>query len=215
MSVTDGLRTNHSNPGEEVQLSFDVRPSDTPQRKTVRRINTRLHVGTHVDGPEHLVYGAARLDAYPVDRFTGRAWIGDMYHKAPKGVITGEDLDAALGRKVETGDIVLLRTGWNSRYAEADFFSHTPWFHPEASEWCVAKGIKMMAVDFLCDPMAKELRIGGIDAFKTRLLAKDILVMTNADNLDQITKESVTLYAFPIKIVPSEAAPTRAVVWEE
>jgi arylformamidase len=215
MAVTHGLRTNHSRPGEEVALQYDVRPEDLPQRKTVRRISARLHTGTHVDGPEHLVFGAPRLDEIPIDRFVGRAWIGDMYHKVPSGVISANDLEAAFASKVDKDDICILRTGWNSRYAEADFFDNSPRFGPDAPEWCIAKGLKMVAVDFLCDPIAKELQIGGPDAFKTRLLAAGVLVMTNADNLDKVKKEQVTLYAFPIKIVPSEAAPTRAVVWED
>ncbi len=215
MAITDGLRTNHSKPGEEVVISYDVQPEDLPQRKTVRRISTRLHIGTHVDGPEHLVFGAKRLDEIPIDRFVGRAWIADMHHRVPKGVITAADLDGAFSGKVEKDDICILRTGWNSRYAEPNFFDDSPRFGPDAADWCIAQGIKMMAVDFLCDPIAKELQIGGPDAFKTRLLAHGVLVMTNADHLDQITKDQVTLYAFPIKIVPSEAAPTRAVVWED
>jgi kynurenine formamidase len=215
MAVTDGLRTNHSRPGEEVQIGYDVRPEDSPQRKTVRRISTRLHIGTHVDGPEHLVFGAPRLDSYPVDRFVGRAWVADMYAKVPKGVIRADDLEAPLGRKVETGDILILRTGWNSRYTEPDFFSDSPWLHPDAADWCISRRLKMIAIDFLSDPLAKEFHVGGPDAFKTRALAADVLVMTNADNLDQIRRDHVTLYAFPLKIVPCEAAPTRAVVWEE
>jgi kynurenine formamidase len=215
MAVTDGLRTNHSRPGEEVRLTYDVRPDDTPQRKTVRRINTRLHIGTHVDGPEHLVFGAPRLDGLPIDRFVGRAWVGDVYDKVPKGIIDRDDLERLFGAKAGKDDIIILRSGWNSHYTEPDFFSHSPWFDPDAADWCIERELKMVAVDFLCDPIAKELQIGGPDAFKTRLLAGGTLVMTNADDLDQIRQEPVTLYAFPLKIVPSEAAPTRAVVWEE
>lgn len=215
MAVTDGLRSNHSKPGEEVRITCDVTPETDPaRRKTVRRISTRLHTGTHVDGPEHLVLGAKRLDSFPMDRFTGSAVVVDMCHKVPKGIITADDLEATASDCVK-GDILILRTGWNSRYTESDFFSHSPYFDPEATTWCINRGLKMVAVDFLCDPIAEELQVGGPDAFKTRLLAADVLVMTNADNLDQIKARRVTLYAFPLKVVPSEAAPTRAVVWEE
>jgi len=215
MAVTDQLRTNHSRPGEEVRLTMDVAPDDTPQRKTVRRINTRLHIGTHIDGPEHLVFGAPRLDEIPIERFTGRAWIGDMYHKVPRGIISASDMENVFGDRAGPGDILILRTGWNSHYAEPDFFVDTPIFGPDAPEWCIARKLNMVVVDFLCDPIQPERQVGGLDAFKTRLLAKDILIMTNADHLDRIKSDRVTLYAFPIKIVPSEAAPTRAVVWED
>jgi arylformamidase len=214
MEVTDGLRTNHSKPGEEVQITYDVKP-DAVHAKTVRRVATRLHIGTHVDGPEHLVRGGKRLDEYPVDAFVGQAWVIDMYHKVPKGKITAEDLDNAVGKKVGAGDIIILRTGWNSHYTDPDFFTDSPYFDSKAADWCIQKGFKMVAIDFLSDPVAKELQTEGPDIFKTKLLAAGILVMTNADNLDQIKKERVTLYAFPLKIVPSEAGLTRAVVWEE
>src|SRR5690348_12701535 len=131
MAVTDGLRTNTSKPGEEVRITYDVQPSDSPRKdKTVRRVNARLHVGTHVDGPEHMVRGATRLDQIPVDRFTGRAWIGDMYDKVPRGVITAGDVEKAVGQKVKGEDSVILRTGWNSRYADANFFTDSPIFDP-------------------------------------------------------------------------------------
>ena len=216
MAITDGLRTNHSRPGEEVRISYDVDPAKHPeQRKTVRRVSARLHTGTHVDGPEHLVSGGRRLDQIPVENFVGRAWVVDMYHKVPRGVITAADLDAAIGGKAGQGDILLLRTGWNSHYSEPDFFSDSPWFDPRAAEWCIGKGLKMVAIDFLADPIAAEQQTEGPDAFKRRVLAAGILVMTNADNVDRIRSEQVTLYAFPLKIVPSEAGLTRAVVWED
>jgi arylformamidase len=216
MAVTDGLRTNHSKPGEEVRITCDVTPEqDAEKRKTVRRIGTRLHIGTHVDAPEHLVVGGKRIDQYPIDTFVGPAWVVDMYHKVPKGIITAADLDAAIGTKVGKGDIIIVRTGWNSHYADPEFFRDSPYFHPDAASWCIQKQLKIVAVDFLCDPLASELQIGEPDAFKVKMLSAGILVMTNADDLDQIKKEQVTLYAFPLKVVPAEAGLTRAVVWEE
>jgi kynurenine formamidase len=216
MAVTDGLRTNHSKPGEEVKISSDVVPEQDPQkRKTVRRIATRLHIGTHVDAPEHLVVGAKRIEQYPIDTFVGPAWVIDMYHKVPRGIITAADLDEAVGAKVSPNDIILVRTGWNSHYAEPEFFRDSPYFHPDAADWCIQKQLKIVAVDFLCDPVVKDLQMGDPDAFKVKVLAAGILVMTNADDLDQIKQDLVTLYAFPLKIAPSEAGLTRAVVWEE
>ena len=73
MAVTDGLRSNHSRPGEEVRLTYDVEPRTDPAgRKTVRRIGSRLHVGAHVDAPEHLVLGARRLDDFRSMRSSAR-----------------------------------------------------------------------------------------------------------------------------------------------
>ncbi|MDE3100658.1 MAG: cyclase family protein [Chloroflexota bacterium] len=218
MAVPDGLRTNTSRPGEEVRITYDVKPSDDPPKaKTVRRVSARLHVGTHVDGPEHMVRGAARIDQLPIESFTGRAWVGDMYDKVPRGVITARDVERAVGAKVRPGDSVILRTGWNAHYADADFFTDSPVFDPAAADWFIERAAKIVAVDFLCDPIPKGPgpHHGPDDPFKTRTLGAGVLVLTNADNLDRIAKDPVTLYAFPLKLIPSESGLTRAVVWEE
>lgn len=214
MAVPDGLRTNTSKPGEEVRITYDVQPSDDPPKaKTVRRVNARLHVGTHVDGPEHMVRGAKRIDELPIDAFVGDAWVVDMYAKVPRGVITPKDLEDAVGKKVRPGDILILRTGWNSHYADPNFFNDSPVFDPAAADWCIGKRLKMVAVDFLCDPVVPGAH--DADPFKTKTLGAGVLVLTNADQLDQIKKDRVTLYAFPVKFVPSESGLTRAVVWED
>ncbi len=216
MPLTDGLRSNHSRPGEEFRITYDITPADDPEkRKTVRRISTRLHAGTHIDSPEHLVVGGKRVDDFPIETFVGRAVVADMRHKAPRGIIAAADLDAAVGHTVREGDILIVRTGWTSQYTKPNFFSDSPYFHPDAAQWSIDKRLKMIVVDCLCDPLEKERQIGGVDAFKRTVLAAGILVMTNADRLDQITKAEVTLYGFPLRISPSEAAPSRAVVWEE
>ncbi|HEV2356828.1 MAG TPA: cyclase family protein [bacterium] len=215
MPLTDGLRSNHSRPGEEFRITSDITPAQDPDgRKTVRRINTRLHAGTHVDGPEHLIKGGKRLDEFPIETFVGRAHVADMMHKVPRGMITAADLEEAAGG-VREGDILIVRTGWNSRYTEPNFFSDSPGFHPDAADWTIRKKLKMVAIDFLCDPMDKERQIGGVDAFKRKVLGAGVLVMTNADRLEQITRREVTFYGFPLRVLPSEAALTRAVVWEE
>lgn len=212
MGITDGLRTNFSKPGEEVRITYDVKFE--AEKKTVRRISTRLHSGTHIDGPEHMVMDGKRIDQYPLEAFVGRAWVVDMYRKVPKGIITAGDIDKEIGDKVEKGDIIIVRTGWNSYYSAPNFFADSPAFDPAAAGWCIERGLKMVVIDCLAGTKVKELQVPG-PGFKALLLAGGILIMTNADGLNQIKKKQVTLYAFPLKIVPSESGLTRAVVWEE
>jgi arylformamidase len=212
MTVYDGLRTNSSRPGEEAQFSYDMTPEADPHGKnrTIRRINARLHTGTHIDAPEHMEKGGKRVDQYPLESFMGTAWIVDMRDKVPGGEIAAADLDRAVGQKIKPGENLIVRTDWTSHYTEPDFFENSPYLTHDAALWCIDRKLNMVAVDFLTD---KADHSGP--GFKVPLLGAGILNMTNVDNLGDVTKEKVTLIAFPLKIIPSEAGLTRAIVIEE
>jgi arylformamidase len=210
MKIFEGLRTNSSRPGEEAQFSYDLTPDTDPRGRTVRRINARLHTGTHIDAPEHLKRGAKRLDQYPLDTFMGDAMVVDMTHKVPGGEITALDLDSAVGDKIRANDTLIVRTGWSKHYADENYFSDSPYLSHDAALWCIDKGVRMVAVDCLMD---KRGHTGP--GSKRTLLEAGILNLTNVDNLKSISQERVTLVAFPLKIVPAEAGLTRAVVVEE
>jgi arylformamidase len=209
MEISEGLRTNSSKPGEEARFSYDMTPDTDPHGRTIRRINARLHTGTHIDSAEHIKRGAKRLDQYPVDTFMGDALVVDMTHKVPGGEITAHDLDNAAGDKIKAGDILIVRTGWSKHYADENYFTDSPYLTHDAALWCIDKQVKMVAVDFLMD---KRGHTGP--GSKRPILEAGILNLTNVDNLDSIDQERVTLVAFPLKIVPSEAGLTRAVVIE-
>src|SRR5579871_3720469 len=57
----------------------------------VRGAHMRLHAGTHVDAPSHMVKGGDDIHDLPLDLFIGPAIVADIRHRAPKGGITADD----------------------------------------------------------------------------------------------------------------------------
>src|SRR2546421_7216540 len=70
------------------------------------------HTGSHLDAPLHKIADGASIDALPLDRFAGAAYIADLRPLEPQALITPAVLDAALPADLPPDSIVLMATGW-------------------------------------------------------------------------------------------------------
>ncbi len=110
------------------------------------RIATSMHTGTHMNAPIHLVQGGADLSELDPGLFFGNGIVLDI-PKARYETITDTDLEAA-GARVKANDIVVIVTGWHTRYADSlEYFGESPGLSRAAAEWLVAKQVKIVAVD--------------------------------------------------------------------
>src|SRR5947209_9810608 len=103
------------------------------------------HYGTHLDAPIHFPPGKTPVDQIPVERLFGPAVVIDVRAEAEKdadyrlSVARVERWEAAHGR-IPAGAIVLLRTGWASRWPDPQRYRnldaagvmHSPGFSVEA-----------------------------------------------------------------------------------
>jgi arylformamidase len=75
----------------------------------VANVTMNYHVGTHMDAPAHMMASGKTLDAFSVDRFTGKATIADFTNLSSE-TITLEAIQkfAPILHQVE---YLLLKTG--------------------------------------------------------------------------------------------------------
>src|SRR6201986_2135153 len=102
---------------KDMQFAMEViKEHDAPggAGQIVRGVHMRLHAGSHVDAPEHNVRGGTQIHQLPLDTFIGEAIVADLRHKMPSKAITADDLQKAIGGKVQRGDRVLLRPDHNN-----------------------------------------------------------------------------------------------------
>src|SRR6185369_3957455 len=59
----------------------------------VRGAHMRLHAGTHVDAPSHMVQNGKQIHDLGLDLFIGGAVVADVRHRGGKDGITGGDLE--------------------------------------------------------------------------------------------------------------------------
>lgn len=173
--------------------------------RTSRIYRASLHTGTHLDAPEHMVAGGTTAGAIPLERLLGPALILDLRHRLAARSIRAEDL-AAAGPEVGRGDRVLLCTGWGSTWQEPEAAQRSPYFTPEACQWCVQQGVALVGIDFM------PTRHGEHDFPKRALLAAGIPVLSNLCGLEGVPARRVHLLALPARLLGTEAAPARVLV---
>ena len=118
-------------------------------------IHSSVHMGTHVDAPFH--YGsicegkpAKKIMDIPLDWCYGDGVVLDFTHlKYPQNIDKQEVLKALdkIKYKIKPMDIVLIRTGADRMVGTDDYVNKYVGMLPEAVEYILDQGAKMMGVD--------------------------------------------------------------------
>jgi kynurenine formamidase len=190
------------------------------------RFSMEEHGGTHVDAPRHFAEGRWTVDEIPVDRLRGPAVVIDVAQAAARDAdyqVTVGDLQGWEREHgaIPDGAIVLLRTGYASRWPDAAGYLgtaergveavgklHFPGLHPEAARWLAterrphAVGIDTASIDY-----------GQSTAFESHrtLFAENIPAFENLAALDRLPPTGSTVIALPMKIAGGSGAPLRAI----
>ncbi len=167
------------------------------------RLDCDVHVGTHIDAPLHFLPGGATAEATPLDALIGPAYVADLPEAE---VITAADLDAL---PLPSGTRrLLLRTRNSLLWAESDrrFRPDFTALKPDAAQWVVDRGIRLVGVDYLSVQCYRE----GPQVHEILLGAGVIIV--EGLNLHQAPAGTYELLCLPMKLVGAEGAPARAVL---
>jgi kynurenine formamidase len=183
------------------------------------RSNTKLtlptHIGTHVDAPYHFHPGGTTVDDMPLERYMGPALLLDLRQLARgKTPISVSDLQQAGGAPQAVKDkIAVLFTGWAERESGGpSFYSDGPYLNTEGAAYLAQHGVNAVAVDFPIDKHPPT-PLSTIDDFPVHrlLLGRNIPLIENLINLDQLAGRSFELWALPLKLKGGDGAATRAV----
>mgnify|MGYP003592190887 CR=1 FL=1 len=165
------------------------------------------HTGTHMDAPAHVFAGRATLDALPAAMFTGRALVIDCSDLKEGSRVTMEQV-ARKGHLAEKADFLLFRTGWDKRWGKKSYFGDYPCIDEEVADFVSASRKKGLGVDVMgVDPISDE----NLTIHKRLFRERDLVVIENLCNLDEIDVGLVTICALPLKFKNSDGAPARVI----
>jgi kynurenine formamidase len=182
------------------------------------------HGGTHLDAPLHFAGGKNSVDKIPLEQLIAPAVVIDISQRSandPDYRASAEDVLAFERRhgRIEPGTIVLLRTGWSSRWPDrVRYFGddtpdrttqlHFPGFGADAARLLVEqRRVAVLGID------AASIDHGPSTDFVVHriAMAANVPALENLTNLDRLPPRGATVVALPMKIEGGSGGPLRAV----
>jgi kynurenine formamidase len=184
------------------------------------------HGGTHLDAPIHFSAKGDTADKIPLRKVVGPAVTVDVRAKAnadPDHLISVSDLMAfeTANGEIARNTIVLLRTGWSTRWPNARRYLgtaergaaavpklHFPGLSEEAARWLVTeRRVRAVGID------TASIDRGQSSAFEAHrvLSAAQVPVFENVTALEKVPVEGFEVIALPMKIEGGSGGPLRTV----
>ncbi|MGD2152236.1 MAG: cyclase family protein [Gemmatimonadales bacterium] len=184
------------------------------------------HGGTHFDAPIHFAEGQHTAEQVPIDRLVGPAVVVDVSAAAaddPDYQVGVGDLEAweTQHGRIPDGAILLLNTGWGSRWPDPERYLgtartgpeaipelHFPGLHRDAAQWLIdnrridALGIDTPSIDYGQSTLFETHRI---------LYAENVPAFENVAALDRLPATGAYVIALPMKITGGSGGPLRIV----
>ncbi len=172
----------------------------------VSRLEMGLHTGAHVDLPLHYFPHGDDASVILPDRFVGEGVLLDCPKAAGENVTVGD----VAGCDIKPGEIILIRTGWESRVGTPAFYEEKwPGVELEAVEALVARGVKAIGVD--APSIDSEAGFDSVQPAHKIALGAGIPIYECLVNLGALVGRRFTFVGLPLRIVGAEACPVRAV----
>jgi len=182
------------------------------------------HGGTHLDAPSHFSKDGWTAEQIPLSKLVARGVVIDVSRQAAANAdyrLAPADVKAWESRNgpIPAGSIVLLRTGWASRWPDKKRYLgddmpgetsnlHFPSYGKESAELLVkdrhvaALGLDTASIDygpskdFIVHQVANGANVPGLE---------------NLANLDQLPETGAWIVALPMKIAGGSGGPLRAI----
>ncbi len=189
--------------------NMPVYPGDTPPRFSQVadyskegyfgfRLNTSMHVGTHIDAPFHMLPNGKRLSEINIEKFFGKGVLLDGRGKEKI------DVDLLNGKKVDNQSIILIMTGWSKKFGKEEYYKNFPELTEDFAKKFVEDKVKIIGMD-TPSPDNYPYKVHKI------LLEKEILIIENLTNLDSlIGLNDFEIIALPTKFY-ADGAPIRVI----
>jgi len=199
--VQNGIPTWPGDPKFSMSLASSIAKGGVAN---VTRIEMGAHTGTHMDAPFHFDPDGSCIDKLSLEVLIGRCRVFDM--SGDTGHVTRAALEACDMAGVTRA---LFKTRNSRRWAndEREFDEDFAAVTAEAAEYLVARGVKLVGVDYL-----------SVEAFSSTrfpvhhtLLRAGVAIIEGL-NLSGVTAGDYELIALPLKLKDADGAPARVVL---
>ena len=205
-------------PGDEKWFEAEVNATVEKNGYFTRSFWMLEHYGTHLDAPAHFPPGKATVDQIPVKQLFGPAVVLDVRVEGAKDADFQlptrriEEWEKQHGR-IPAGSIALLRTGWASRWPDAQKYRnqdpqgkmHFPGFSLEAAKLLIERKVSGLG----CDTMSIDYGASGDFAVHHLALGAGLYHLENLADLSGLPDGGAFLVVAPIKLEGGSGGPVR------
>ena len=179
---------------------------DNGEEANVTHLSACVHIGTHVDAPDHFLGNGETVENLSLDLLVGPALVVEV---PVEGQITAMDLQSIT--IPEGTKRLLIKTANSQIWAEGlkEFKEDFIAIEADAAEYLVNQGVEVVGVDYLSvAPFADP-------APTHQILLKAGTLIIEGLNLSAIVPGEYTLYCLPLKIKGSDGAPARVLLQKD
>ena len=205
-------------PGDEKFFEAKVNASVEKNGYFTRSFWMLEHYGTHLDAPAHFPPGKTTVDQIPAKQLFGPAVVVDVRAESDKNAdyqlvaARIEDWEKRHAR-IPEGAIVLLRTGWASRWPDPQRYRnqdvqgkmHFPGFSAGAAKLLIERKVSGLG----CDTMSIDYGVSGDFAVHHLALGAGLYHLENLADLTELPESGAFLIAAPIKLEGGSGGPVR------
>jgi kynurenine formamidase len=205
-------------PGDEKFFEAKVNATVEKNGYFTRSFWMLEHYGTHLDAPAHFPPGKTTVDQIPVKQLMGPAVVVDVRAEGAKDAdyqlpaSRVEEWEKRHGR-IREGSIVLLRTGWASRWPDAKTYRnqdaqgkmHFPGFSAGAAKLLLERKVSGLG----CDTMSIDYGASGDFAVHHLALGAGLYHLENLADLSEVPETGAFLIVAPIKLEGGSGGPVR------
>src|ERR1700674_854673 len=205
-------------PGDEKYFEAKINATVEKNGYFTRSFWMLEHYGTHLDAPVHFPPGKMTVDEIPARKLFGPAVVLDVRAESAKDAdyrVTAalvEEWEKRHGR-ISEGAIVLLRTGWASRWPDAQRYRnqdaqgrmHFPGYSVEAAKLLVGRQISGLG----CDTLSIDYGASEDFAVHQGVLGAGLYQLENLPDLSEVPEAGAFLVVAPIKLEGGSGGPVR------
>jgi kynurenine formamidase len=176
------------------------------------------HYGTHLDAPAHFPPGKITVDQIPVKQLFGPAVVIDVRAESAKDAdfqLTAARVEEweKSHRRIPEGAIVLLRTGWASRWPDVQKYRnmdtkgvmHFPGFSVEAAKLMIDRKVSGLG----CDTLSIDYGVSPDFAVHHLTLGAGLYHLENLSDLSGLPETGAYMVVAPIKLEGGSGGPAR------
>jgi kynurenine formamidase len=197
----------------ENTVGFEMTPSKQIQNDgwNASNLNFYSHSGTHMDAPTHFEVSKETIDKITISNFFAeKTWIVKLINLPDSYLMTKKDIEK-LVPNFNKGDSLIIRTDWSLKVNTDSYRNNLPRISEDLAIWCIEKRVKILGVE---PPSVADVNNIKEVTRIHKILLGDVIIIEGLCNLQEITKECVSIIALPLKIKNGDGAPCRVIAIE-